>query len=347
MDIDQAIDHLAQVVVAADLPPLRAPGPAVKRKLADIVAAITPLRLPVDIATFWRRVDVLSVPLDPFPALTGLDFALDCWQNHERDQRMTPTLLFPIAYASHCFTFTELAGEHGPGGTLFNWAYDGDDFRITHPDLSAYLDQLATTIELGDFTRERQPDGAEWYQLDPENRWDEIASVRLAGALPLPRYGRRCEIEDDVRYWPEHWLRASGLTEQTRTARGATTTIAALLTQAGSGMEARGTVHARVRRSAGTATGSRVTIEDGTAPLDLWCPSSVSAHLPGGDLLEFDVVVRPGPPGPPKIGDLRRQIQDSALSGDLDAAQQPARDLYARLFETQAAAEATAIRPLP
>jgi hypothetical protein len=344
VDIATAIERLARALAEADLPRLRRPGRDVRRTMKEIATAIHPLRLPADLSAFWSQVDVLSIPLCPFPELARPDFALDCWQDNERNYRLSPTVLFPIAYQSHCYTYIELAGESGPGGVILNSA-EGD-FEITHPGLPQYLDQLATTIELGDFTRERRPDGSEWYLLDEDQRWEEVASVRLAASLPLPGHGHRRSIGLSPVDWPEHWLRASGLNEHRRTARGADTTIAQLLAVAATGVEARGTVHASRRSSAGSAAGYRLTIDDGTATVDVWCPQSVSAYLMAGDPLEFDLVVRPRPSGPPDTDGLRRQIEDSARSGRMDAAAEYGRELYARLFETPATAEATAVRPL-
>ena len=345
MRIDEVIDRLQRVWANAGQDPLPGPKSSLQQVLADIASVITPRRLPDEIVTFWRRLSPEYLePLSPFPHLTSPEFALRCWLEHEKQQRTTPASLFPIADQSHCFTFVELTDDEDPGGALFDWA-DGD-FQLTHPSLSSYLDQLATMLELGEYIAQEEPDGQISYEFDPLDQWSQIAAVRLAPSLPLPRYGTKVTIGEDIREWPQHWLLASGLTEASRRPRGADSTIAALLESAASGGESRGTVQAEVVRSAGTAAGRRLTIHDGTGRLDVWCPSAVTANLDRARVLEFEVVLRPRLSGPPGIERLRHDAVPSMTTGDLSGAQQAGADLYAALFDSPADALATAIRPV-
>lgn len=103
------------------------------------------------------------------------------------------------------------------------------------PDVTAYLDLLATMIELGELGELARFDGGTYIQFDPDGRWRDALADRLVDALPLRGVGDVVELDENVRNWPEHWLLADGLTAASRTPRGATTTVAGLLRVAAEG----------------------------------------------------------------------------------------------------------------
>jgi hypothetical protein len=259
---------------------------------------------------------------------------------------MTPRLLFPVAYESHGFLFVEMEDGRGDAGAVLEWAYAGSPFYVRFPTLSGYLDLLATMIELGEFKRHERDEDS-WVEFDPERRWPDAQAGQLSAAQPLPRLGDASEIDEDVRVWPEHWLAANGLTAELRSPRGASTTVATLLRGAAAGSVMTGTIRATVTSLAGSGEGSRVAVDDGTGVLDLWCPAAVCTY---GPVLrrefEFDVVVQPNPSSPPDWRPEQREVQERALAQDLEGAQSAAMDLFANAFQTPAAAEATALRPL-
>jgi hypothetical protein len=113
--------------------------------------------------------------------------------------------------------FVELEDDQGPGGAVLDWAYGDDQFEVKFPSLSAYLDPLATMIELGEFARDEH--GGSWVGFDPEQRWDNALAVRLAGGLPLPRFGSVRVINDNIRNWPAHWVASNGITQESRSPR--------------------------------------------------------------------------------------------------------------------------------
>lgn len=77
-------------------------------------------------------------------------------------------------------TFADLLRPgNDTGGALFYWAYGGTPFTLAHQDLSTYLDQWTSVIELGDFLRERMSDGRERFELGPQQRWLLVAADRL------------------------------------------------------------------------------------------------------------------------------------------------------------------------
>ena len=343
--IDSAVDRLAAAYRHAGLPPLRAPD-RVDAVIEEIHAEIAPLRLPEELERFWRLVDPESVTVAPYPHPMSVAFALRSWRMH-RDEApgMAPRALFPFAYESHGFLSIELEDGRGNGGTVLEWGYGDEAFRVRFPALSAYLDLLATMIESDELVRHDGSLGR--VEFDPERRWPGAQAVRLASIGALPGLGLEREIPQDVRAWPEHWLLPEGLAADARTPRGATTTVAALLRDAAAGGAAGGTIRARVSRLVGSADGRRVAVADGSGVLDVWCPTVVCTYGPIVEReFEFDVVVRPAPPAPPDWAPEHREIQQKALDHDLIGAQDAVARLYSMAFETPAAAEATAVRPV-
>jgi hypothetical protein len=343
--IDDATERLVAAYRGARFEQIRRAGRDVDRVLREIRREIAPLRLPEEVERFWQLVDPATITVAPYPHLTSPEFALESWQMH-RDEfpGQTPRALFPVAYESHGFLFVELEDDRGHGGAVLEWAYAGSPFYVRFPTLAAYVDLLATMIELGEFTR-HDTHGQSWVEFDPESRWEGAQAVRLTAAQPLLGFGDVREIDEDVRQWPERWLASNGLTTQLRALRGASTTVAELLRGAARGVMT-GTIRARVTELAGAGAGSRIAVDDGTGILDVWCPVAVCTYGPViGREFEFDVVVQPNPGAAPNWRPEHREIQDRALSGDMEGAQAAAMELYAKVFQTSAAAEATAIRP--
>jgi hypothetical protein len=345
--IDDAVRRLVGAYREAGLAEIGPAATGIEQVLAEIQREIAPLRLPDELVRFWQLVDPATISIAPYPHPTTAEFALDSWKSH-RDEfpGMTPRLLFPIAYESHGFLFVELDDGQGHPGAVLQWGYAGSPFYVRFATLSGYVDLLATMIELGEFKRHKT-DTHFWVEFDPEGRWEDAQAVRLTAAQPLQRLGASRELDEDVRRWPEHWLASNGLTSEVRSPRGATTTVAELLRKAATGTEVRGTIHATVTSLAGSGEGSRISVDDGTGVLEVWCPAAVSSYGPViRTQFEFDVIVQPNPASPPDWRPEQRDVQEHALAHDLQGAQSAAMDLHAKAFQTSAAAEATAIRPL-
>ena len=344
--IDVAVDRLVAAYRHAGLPPIRR-ADDVEAVLAEIRTEIAPLRLPEELERFWRLVDPESITLAPYPHPTSAAFALHCWKSHQDGlPGMPPRLLFPVCYESHGFLFVELDNGREPGGACLEWGYAGSPFYVRFPNLSGYVDLLATMIELGEFSRQ-QREAHSWIEFDPERHWEDAQAVRLTAAQPLPGFGDARELDEDVRRWPERWLLSNGLTADVRSLRGANTSIAELLRAAAAGDRTAGTIRARVTSLAGSGQGCRITVDDGSGSLDVWCPAEVSIYGPViTRLFEFDVAVSPNPAAAPDLGIDLHDVQRHALSHDMEGAQAAVADLYAKAFGTSAAAEATAIRPV-
>jgi hypothetical protein len=343
-EIDRALDRLRVAYRDAGLHPIRGAGD-VDQVLATIRAEIAPLRLPVELERFWRLVDPYSITVGPFPDLMSAKSGLDSWRmGRDEFPGQHPKILFPVCYGSHAYMLVELDNGRGSGGICVH-TDPGGDFDILFPTLAAYVDLIATMIELGELAEQEQ--GANSWIFDPDRRWSDAQAVRLTAAQPLPGFGDARQILQDARYWPEHWLQAEGLTLEARTPRGANSTVAELVRQASAGATANGTIRAQVMSLAMSGQGSRIAVSDDSGTLDLWCPTAVCTYGPViRREFEFDVVVRANPGPAPDWTPEQTAVQRRTLSADFEGAQSAAADLYAKVFQTPIAAEATAIRPI-
>ncbi len=350
VDIDEALDRLIAAHDHAGLDPVR-PAPAgVEQHLERIREQIAPLRLPEDVARFWRRVDVSTVNVVPIPRPSGPGFSLDGWLMHCQTRPLTyPRLLFPVFYESHMFLSVELEDGRGSGGPLLAWEYAGDGYRVAAASLADYVDLLAMWIDAREFHYVHHEDRS-WPVFSYEGDWRQGRDARVSAAGPLGPLGTTRHIGEDPKEWPSHWLAAEGIDTDALRPRGATTTIADLLQQAAAGTDAAGTIQVQVGRVTFSDAGGRWEVSDGTGMLDLWCPAAVMTY-PAGRYrgYEVDVVVHPPrPPAPTEQPgwDLTGEVQAAARAHDIAGAQAAAVEFYRAMFETRAQAEAVAVRPL-
>jgi hypothetical protein len=342
--IDQAIDRLFAVTKKSALPSIRKANS--KRILATISAEISPLRLPDDLEKFWRRVDVESIAVTPDLTLLTPDTALQSWRQQLVEfPGMMPRQLLPFAYESHDYLSVELESGRGDGGAVYEWGASYDGYFLRHASVSSYLDQLATMIELENFVIHTRP-GRSWVEFDPDRQWNGVRAVRLAADLQTSGKEPEPMVNVDAALWPARWLESDGVTERDLNAVGATSTVAQLKQSAAGGRTVEGTIQGRVKRLVGAGGDTRVTVDDGTGELDIWCPAKVCRFGPVvRQRFEFDVVVTAVTP-PPDTSVEHAEILRLAASGDAEALQDAARAFHRKAFETPAAATATAIRSL-
>ena len=141
------------------------------------------------------------------------------------------------------------------------------------------------------------PDGA-----DEAKRLERL---RLAG--PHPLYGEAAEISDRLEDWPEHWLEASRIDLRSREPLGATHTIDELVTAAAAG-PVTGRIAGTVTRLVGIGRDAVVLVDDGTRPVDIWCPAGTSPWGPvHRGRFEFEVTLEGPVPAPLDLeGGIRR-----------------------------------------
>ncbi|MGH3078658.1 MAG: hypothetical protein ACRDPZ_10800 [Gaiellaceae bacterium] len=327
-EIDSAVDRLDDALRRAGLPPLEPATDEVS--LADVDEAVAPYELPPDVRRFWELVDPSSLAVRAFPDLIGPAASLKLHHVELEDgatvPNVPPSLLFRIGYASHVSLSTELASTWGPGGTIFRWAYDEDSFRIVYRTLVDLLDVLTELV-----SEERmEHNGGFVFLPDGADEAKKLERLRRAG--PHPLYGDSVEIPSNLEAWPQHWLEASRIDLRDRMPLGATHTIVELVAAAAEG-PVTGRIAGTVTRLVGIGRDTVALVDDGTRPVDVWCPSGTSPWGPVHKRrFEFEVTVEGPVPAPPELeGSLRAidrharawrrpeaEAADAAFSGDLE-----------------------------
>ncbi len=315
MDVIEAVDRLQQAHAAAGLGELRPPGAQTEWALDQIAGSVAPLHLPADLVTFWRMVDPDTIKLAPCPRPAGPSLSLRLWQRHCAADPARAGF-FPWCYDSHEFLLVDLGASSRTGGGCYGWSGGASPAVRAFPSVAAYLDLLATMIELGEYVHHTELGVIEF---DPARRWADAQAVRLAAADS----GR----PDECEHTP--------------------TTVAELLAQAADGAAPSGVIRACVVAVSGSASGQRIEVTDGTGRLDVWCPASLCTNGPTIERwFEFHVMVRPGGQQLADSADALSGIERATRSGDLRTAVTLATPLYDELFGTPAKAQATAVRPL-
>lgn len=203
MTIRVALDRLNRALGLCDVP--RPATPATLQPLADVEAAIAPLRLPEEVAAFWRSVDpwtVRAFPPVPFYRVEELSSA---WRLQVDTVEFDhPPVLFPISYDSHVYRGVELDDADRRGGAVFEWAGDDghDSYRLISASLTDTIDEMAAMVERGEGQRIQAPDPG--FRLD-EDAWYENCARRLHDN-PHPVYGSAANFPfQDPHTWPPHW----------------------------------------------------------------------------------------------------------------------------------------------
>ncbi len=302
-EIDSAVDRLDDALRRAGLPPLEPATDEVS--LDDVDAAVAPYRLPPDVRRFWELVDPSSLAVRAFPDLIGPYAALKLQRAELEEHLPVPTvpppLLFHIGYASHVSLSSELASEWGPGGTIFRWAYDEDGFRIVYRTLADLLDVLTELVSDG----RTEHNGGFVFLPDGADEAKRLERLHRAGSHPV--YGDSLEVPSELGAWPAHWLEASRVDLRDREPLGATHTIDELVAAAAAG-PVTGRIAGTVTRLVGIGRDAVVLVDDGTRPVDVWCPAGTSPWGPVHKRrFEFEVTLEGPVPEPLDLeGGLRR-----------------------------------------
>jgi hypothetical protein len=334
MEIDVSIDALCDALARAGV---GAPHEGADAAHLDrIDAAIAPLRLPLQLRRFWERVDPATLRVWAFPQPVGAEFALDSWiEQREEFPGMAPAALFLVGYESWNCMSVELVSPLGEGGSLFEWRLEDGGFYLRYHQLSDWLDRITSLVLDGSFERRVGAAGPVLHLQDP------VAGLALAaprGKLPPhPVYGDATSIPREVRRWPVHWQRLSGIDPGDIRPRGATHSIAEVLaSDSADPLEA--TIAGRVEDLAAWEGVTRVRVSDGTGVLAINCSAAVTALGPAcGEEFEFDVIVPSG-----------ERREPTGLSGMLPT-DDPVREVSQRLmarYGGPAGAIATAVRPM-
>jgi hypothetical protein len=325
--IDEALDAVAAALAGMGVPLWR--PPETLADLDELEAELAPMRLPEAAREFWRRVDVRTLRVDPYPSFTTPEFALHGWRM-ARDEfaAFQPLALVNLGYESHGCMSVELDMDGIEGGALFEWfVSDPSGFDRRFDGLPDWLRHLAELIGQGRYRRTETEQGPRLLVPDPDD----------AGAAHAAR--PVLHIGHDILDWPEHWQRANGVRPEDLRLRGATHTLSEVLASPPE-QELRATIAGRVVDLAGGGGWTRVRVDDGTGALNVACPTEASLLGPRmHDWYEFDIVVAPGTRQAPVD-------PDAAAAGIEDPVERVTAMLMAR-YGGPAGATAEAVRRMP
>ncbi|NNE11948.1 MAG: hypothetical protein HKN41_06830, partial [Ilumatobacter sp.] len=308
--LDRAVARLESVAstLGCEFPPAE---PLQLEQLDRVEAAIAPLRLPSDIAHFYRTWSITKAGTLFLPHLCDLGFALDSWDEH-RATEWPSAVLFPIAYMSHWMHFVELDHPDSPGPWIYDGAYAGGLFTLAHSCLAAWLEWIADEVEAG---RVEEVWEGRW-QLTREQTDDDERTERLrADDVPddaIPPFD-----DSDRRQWPLRWNLADGFDPADYELRGPTHTLASFVEALRAG-PASATIHVGLIRQMGHSaeladeTGClAVTLERQDSPFGtgrIWEVEISGDHQPDLQLLPY-----PEPEEPPQF-DISRQDDPDYLA---------------------------------
>jgi hypothetical protein len=206
MDVSEAVDRLHAAQTAAGLGRVAAPHVGVEDTLRELASAIAPLRLPADLVAFWRAVDPETLNVAPCPRPIGPELSLRLWRGHLADEGSLQRFL-PWCHENSDFMLIELRDD-GPdagapeshGNSCYSWAGDSSPLVRTFCSVGAYLDLLATMLELHDST---PPCAVGVVRTDqPHVHRSAVSAVRAAAADELrgvERATRRGDLRTAVR----------------------------------------------------------------------------------------------------------------------------------------------------
>jgi hypothetical protein len=299
------------------------------------------LRLSDDVIAMWQRIQ--SPPAMPYPNWIDARTALEFWQQDvTASGRGLP--IFPIAYESHGYLSAGLVGDERES-VIWSWAYDAEPARLRYRTLAVAFDATADALEQGVFVWQ---DKDRYLDVVDDHAWEAIVRARNEEAAADGAFDPgidRVDLQSPLS-WPETWQQASGVDVRAAAPRGASTTISDFLGASSAGATVVGTIVGLV----GSADGSRVTLDDGSGRLVVWCPATADPYFVVRiqNLVEIDVIRSAGSAAGASeaiLDRLHATIQDAVIRGDMAAAQAAALPLGRFLKPESAAAVAVAVRP--
>jgi hypothetical protein len=336
--IDAAIDRYLEAARRAGAP--MPDGPATERELDAIRDATAPLRLGDDVFAMWARLQ--APPVMPYPRWLSAREAWEIWQEDTGDSGgVFP--LFPIAYESHGFLSAGLVGDPHES-VIWQWAYDAEPARVRYRCLAVAFDAASDALDQDLFAWRDEHQYLEVLDFDA---WDEVVRVRNEDALADGMFDPGITSVDlqSPLTWPEAWQHACGVDVQAAAPRGPTASIAEFLATSSPSATIAGAIVGLI----GGAEGSRITLDDGTAHLAIWCPPGADPYfvVRNHASVEIDVLQSPriAAATDADIDRLQAMIQDAVVRGDMAAAQVAALQLAG--FDAESVdAIAASVRPI-
>ncbi len=183
-----------------------------RRQVLEIEESIAPLRLPMELRSFWNSWNPASLE---WPCLDGFIALRHLLERRDMEHPVAPAILLPIADWASSRIWVELASATHPGGRVFRGNVDDSHVDLWSFGISGLVELLALGFER-DLIDEREG-GLHRSHLEA------LATSRVREHVSATS-PRRIEAVDRSRF-PAHWLSAEGLAPNHFDIRGATHTI--------------------------------------------------------------------------------------------------------------------------
>ena len=287
MRIEREVDRLLIALAEGGAPQ---PRPGAGEEVAELEGLVAPLRLPAELAWFWRRVDPRSLAVAPFPdssegmgntEFARVAFAREAFRRQLDDPGIAPPALLCVSVVRPRMRFAELAGPNGDGGRMYEWVQGRDELVPCFESIADWVAAVADGLEAGPWRTIGDP-GAALLYIEPE---EYARRARVEGATPVA-----ASPED----WPQEWRHAAELLDAKRRPSGPTISISELLSAAREG-DVEATVSGAVTTGVVTPAGGRMLVCDGTGILDAFYERTVVTEREIFDQHTFELDVVAGP----------------------------------------------------
>lgn len=271
-----------------------------QQKVEHIEAQLSPLRLPLELRSFWN---VWNPESAPWPCLDGF-LSLDAVLERQHLQRpVSPAILLPIARWNEGHIWIELATDSHPGGRIFRGGIDDSHVDLWAFGLSGLFDLLAMGFQqdLID-TRQGGFDNSQFEALATRHVREHVSNVSP----------RRIEAIDRSQQ-PDHWLAAEGLSRAHFELRGPSHTVESFLEERQRNPKLRATLSGYFTNTicGGSISGCVGTLTDDSGTLQVFVPlvADLSAAIGRDGEVEIDVFALEHAPTEVNHSVIKREIR--------------------------------------
>lgn len=307
------------------------------RLIAEIEQAILPLKLPMELRSFWSAWDPSSVQ---WPCLDGFVPLKHVLERQDLSRPLSPAILLPFADWSRSRIWIELGSASHPGGRIFRGDSDQSYVDLWAFGVSELLDMLSTAFER-DLIDERR---GGLHQSHVEAVATKQVREYVSAASP-----RRVEALDRSSF-PEHWLAAEGLTADHFALRGPTHTVEAFKAARATAGNVSATLTGYYENTicGGPIRGCIGTLVDDTGQIQVFVPllSRLAGAMGWDGQVELDVIAFE--PHGTELGELtaRDDMQRAADMGVADLGNEVVLRLAEQMKELDTSIVVTGLRPV-
>lgn len=248
------------------------------RKIEYIEQQLSPLRLPIELRSFWNAWNPDTIKWPCLDGFLSLDHIVE---RRSLERPVSPAVLLPIARWKESLIWVELATDSHPGGRVFRGGLNDTHVDLWAFGISSLLDLLALGFE---------QDLIDTQNGGYHNSHLEALATRHVREHVSRQSPRRIEATDRSQQ-PDHWLAAEGLTREHFELRGATHTVQSFIEERERDPELRATLSGYFQNTicGGSISGCVGTLTDDTGTLQVFVP--LVADLTGAIGRDGDVEI--------------------------------------------------------